>query len=41
MNPGAAGQTGLHHVKTVVRFSIKDFDIFGLEVIELGKRLKK
>ncbi|WP_175402766.1 metallophosphoesterase family protein [Mangrovivirga cuniculi] len=38
MNPGAAGKTGFHKIKTVLRFSINAGNISDLEVIELGKR---
>jgi len=38
INPGAAGYSGLHEVRTIVRFSIENSDIRDLEVIELGKR---
>jgi len=34
INPGAAGKTGLHKVKTVVRFIIEEKQIRDLEVIE-------
>lgn len=36
INPGAAGISGFHKVKTLVRFSIDREDIKDLEVIELG-----
>ena len=38
INPGAAGKTGLHKVRTVVRFIIEKNEIKDLEVIELGNR---
>lgn len=38
MNPGAAGNQGFHHVKTIMRFEITKGEIKNLEVIELGKR---
>lgn len=38
LNPGAAGNHGLHHMKTIVRFEIKGKEIKNMEVIELGKR---
>lgn len=38
LNPGAAGNHGLHTVKTIVRFEISDKTIAHMEVIELGKR---
>ncbi len=38
MNPGAAGISGFHQVKTMLRFVLDDGNIKDLEVIELGKR---
>lgn len=38
INPGAAGNHGLHTVKTIVRFEIIKKEIKNMEVIELGKR---
>ena len=38
INPGAAGISGFHKVRTLVRFTIDGADIKDLEVIELGKR---
>lgn len=38
INPGAAGNQGFHHTKTLVRFEISGKEIKNLEVIELGKR---
>ncbi len=38
INPGAAGNQGWHHVKTIVRFTIDGMHIKDCEVIELGKR---
>jgi len=38
INPGAAGKTGLHKVKTIVRFIIKEKQIKDLEVIEFNKK---
>jgi putative phosphoesterase len=38
INPGAAGNHGFHHVKTMVRFEISDAKPQNLEVIEIGKR---
>ena len=37
MNPGAAGNYGAHHVKTLLRFCIDRKEITDLEVIEIGK----
>lgn len=39
INPGAAGNYGLHTVKTLIRFTIDTDKILDLEVIELGKRI--
>lgn len=38
LNPGAAGNQGFHHMKTLVRFEIQGKEIKNMEVIELGKR---
>lgn len=38
INPGAAGNTGIHKVITIVSFNIDGKHIRNLEVIELGKR---
>lgn len=38
MNPGAAGNSGFHQVKTILRFSVEKSQIKNLEVVELGKR---
>lgn len=38
INPGAAGKTGWHKIKTMVRFDINGKKIENLEVIELGMR---
>jgi uncharacterized protein len=38
MNPGAAGKSGFHQVRTMLRFEINGKKIEKLEVIELGKR---
>jgi len=38
MNPGAAGKSGFHKVRTVLRFSINEKKIEDLDVIELGLR---
>jgi predicted phosphodiesterase len=38
INPGAAGNQGFHHMKTMIRFEILKGEIKNLEVIELGKR---
>ncbi len=38
INPGAAGRSGLHQVRTLVRLAIEADKISGVEVIELGKR---
>lgn len=38
MNPGAAGTSGFHQVRTMLRFVIDGDKIKDLEIIELGKR---
>lgn len=38
LNPGAAGNHGFHHIKTIVRFDVIEKEIKNMEVIELGKR---
>ena len=38
MNPGAAGKSGFHHVRTLLRFEIDGKAIKNLEAIELGAR---
>jgi len=38
MNPGACGISGLHSMKTLLRFTLAAGQIKDLEVIELGKR---
>jgi len=38
INPGAAGHHGMHLMRTVIRFKIKEGRVQDLEVIELGKR---
>ena len=38
INPGAAGKSGFHQVRTLVRFVIDGKQIKDLEVIELGNR---
>ncbi len=38
INPGAAGQQGFHHVRTLIRFVIDGKNIKDLEVIELMDR---
>jgi predicted metal-dependent peptidase len=40
INPGAAGNHGFHHMKTILRFEILNKEIKNMEVIELGKRGK-
>jgi len=40
INPGAAGKSGFHKVKTLIRFTIDKKDIKDLEVIELGPRVE-
>jgi putative phosphoesterase len=38
LNPGACGNQGFHHIKTIVRFDLNEGKIENMEVIELGKR---
>lgn len=38
MNPGAAGISGFHQMRTMLRFRIDGKNISDLEVIELGKK---
>lgn len=38
MNPGAAGISGFHQVRTMLRFEIEGEKIQKLEVIEIGKK---
>ena len=38
LNPGAAGISGFHQVRTLMRFVIEGKEIKDLEVIELGNR---
>lgn len=38
MNPGAAGRNGLHRVRTLIRFGIKEGKVDHADVIELGPR---
>lgn len=38
INPGAAGRSGLHPVRTILRFSIDRAEVKDLEVIELERR---
>jgi putative phosphoesterase len=38
INPGAAGKSGWHKVRTLIRFEISNDKIDNLEVIELGNR---
>jgi putative phosphoesterase len=38
MNPGAAGRTGLHKVRTIIRFGILEGKVDHADVIELGPR---
>lgn len=38
MNPGAAGNSGFHKIRTAIRFSIDAGKILNPEVIELGPR---
>jgi hypothetical protein len=38
MNPGAAGISGFHQMRTMLRFEIEGEKIANLEIVELGKR---
>ncbi len=38
INPGACGNHGFHHMKTIIRFSIDAGEVKDMEVIELGLR---
>ncbi len=38
MNPGAAGISGFHQIRTMLRFEIDGDKISSLEVIEIGKK---
>jgi len=40
INPGAAGQSGSHQIRTILRFTIEGTNMYDLEVIELGRRSK-
>lgn len=40
MNPGAAGKSGFHQVRTMLRFTIEADKIKDLEIIELGSKKK-
>ncbi len=39
INPGAAGISGFHKVRTLIRFSVENGRFKDLEVIELGERI--
>lgn len=38
VNPGAAGKTGFHQMRTILRFSLAAGNVLNMEAIELGKR---
>jgi uncharacterized protein len=38
LNPGAAGNQGFHHMRTLLRFEIHEGAVRNMEIIELGKR---
>lgn len=38
LNPGAAGNQGFHHMKTLLRFEVVRKEVKNMEVIELGRR---
>ena len=37
INPGAAGNYGIHKVKTIVKFSIREDKIINLKIIEVKR----
>ena len=37
LNPGAAGNHGVHKVKTIIKFDIDDKEIRNLKIIELKR----
>jgi len=41
MNPGAAGRSGFHKLRTMLRFTLEAGETGNLEVIELGPRSKE
>lgn len=38
LNPGAAGKTGFHLMRTAIRFTLNNGQITDMQVIELGKK---
>ena len=38
VNPGAAGKTGFHQMRTLLRFSLDAGKVLAMEAIELGKK---
>ena len=38
LNPGAAGKSGFHKIRTLLRFQLEKGEIKALEVVELGQR---
>lgn len=38
LNPGAAGRSGFHQVRTMLRFNLHNSNISNMEIIELGRR---
>lgn len=38
LNPGAAGNQGFHHMKTLLRFEVAGKEVKNMEVVELGRR---
>lgn len=38
LNPGAAGKSGWHKMRTMMRFEVEGAEIKNLEIIELGSR---
>jgi putative phosphoesterase len=40
INPGAAGNSGMHHVKTAVRLTVDGHDMKNMEILELARKRK-
>ncbi len=38
INPGAAGKSGFHKIRTMIRFEVENADIKNMEVIELASQ---
>ncbi|MDD2278756.1 MAG: YfcE family phosphodiesterase, partial [Bacteroidales bacterium] len=39
INPGAAGKSGFHNIRTAVRFTINGNDMKDLEILEVDRNL--